>query len=58
MGITSTFEPKQDRVFPINGIFKEDGYQDLITFAESTKNVCVGVVDVVSSTKISARLSN
>lgn len=58
MGITSTFEPKQDRVFPISGIFMEDDYQDLITFAESTKNVCVGVVDVVSSTKITARLSN
>ena len=59
MGITTKFNIKKKSVIPTSDIFDEySGGQDIITFAESTKNVCVCVVDVVSSTKITARLSS
>lgn len=56
MGITTEAERKEKPVFPNHDIFSAS--EDMITFANSTKNVCVGVVDVVGSTRITARLSS
>ena len=59
MGITTKFDIKRNGVIPTSHIFDEySGSQDIITFAESTKNICVCVVDVVNSTQITARLSS
>ncbi|MGQ0606702.1 MAG: adenylate/guanylate cyclase domain-containing protein [Candidatus Nitrosotenuis sp.] len=58
MGITSKFHTNNNEVFPGYGVFDESNEPNMITFGESTKNVCVGVVDIVSSTKIAAKLSN
>lgn len=56
MGITTKFSVQEKPVFPNHDIFSTS--EEMITFGNSTKHVCVGVVDVVSSTKITARLSN
>ena len=59
MGITDKLEQKERTIFPPISIFTNDAAErDLITFAGTTKNVCVGVVDIVSSTRIAARLTN
>ena len=58
MGITTKLDKNKNRVFPITDIFEEHSNEaNMITFAESTKNVCVCVVDIVDSTKITAKLS-
>ena len=58
MGITTKFSMTENRIFPTSRIFEEyDGEADIITFAESPKNICVCIIDIVDSTKITARLS-
>ncbi|MDO8641308.1 MAG: adenylate/guanylate cyclase domain-containing protein, partial [Nitrosarchaeum sp.] len=59
MGITTKLDINENRVFTASRIFEEYSDEaDIITFAESTKNLCVCIVDVVDSTKITARLSH
>jgi class 3 adenylate cyclase len=59
MGITTKLNMIENRVFPTSRIFEEyEGEADIISFAESTKNLCVCVIDIVGSTKNTARLSS
>lgn len=55
----SYFEPRKKESFSDSDVsFDTTDSQDLVTFADSTKKVCVGIVDVVGSTRITARLSH
>lgn len=59
MRITTKNDIKKNTMIPSSHAFDEYGdMPDIITFAESTKNLCVCVVDIVDSTKVTARLSN
>lgn len=58
MGITTKLDKNENGMFPTKDIFDEYSNEpNMITFAESTKNICVCVVDIVNSTKITVRLS-
>lgn len=58
MRITTQFESKNEQVIPTRDICDADDKGDLVTFDESSKKICVGIVDVVGSTRITARLTN
>lgn len=60
MGITSIKSPYDDQMIPKSEIQLTDFNQtgdDAITFVENTTECCVGIVDIVSSTKMAASLS-
>jgi class 3 adenylate cyclase len=58
MGIITKSDVSEMENFPEREIYFENADPDMITFADTTKKVCVGVVDVVGSTRITARLTN
>jgi class 3 adenylate cyclase len=56
MGISSSFD--ESDIFPKSNFPDNISDSNFITFEEDTKKVCVGIVDIVSSTQITAKLTN
>jgi class 3 adenylate cyclase len=58
MGITTQFDIADKTVFPKSSMYESDESEEVITFGKNTQKVCVGIVDVVGSTKIAAKLTD
>ena len=59
MGISHKLDENKMDVFPGSNIFSYDeSDSSLITFEEDLKKVCVGMVDIIGSTRIAAKLTN
>lgn len=57
MGITPQLDQNKMEYFPNSGFYEEEP-TELVKFDDSSLKVCVGIVDIVGSTRITARLNN